>query len=669
MNHCAAAPYEGDEKYIFISYSHMNSQNILPIIEHLVNDGYRVWFDEGIAPGSEWPESIATHLDRCAIIVSFISKSYLESNNCKREINFALSRKKPLISIFIEPVELPLGMEMQLSISQSIFKYDLPSDNDFFRKLYNADFITDCRGTKNETEVVIDKKEENPVQKPELPKKKNKTVKIGKKTLRNIVFITAIALSIAIIILLTVKLNNMFPKIMIGNTKIKKNDVGIFLRDETISDDDMNFISKMEKLEYIVFERCTFDDNCIKSVNNFSSRLNRLTLDDCNLSDADIAEIDFAKFAGLSYISLADNESISDISALSSLKALNHIHLDNTAVSDLSVIKNMDSLSVLSAENCRISDISALSSASKLTMLQLSGNNIDSVKSLENCINLSLLRISNNKLTNLDGLENAIRLRELEAADNLIENIDGLENCTILEIFNINNNKVSDISLLSKSAETLKQVLVNSNIISDVSCLKGTKNLMFLSIDHNLVTTLDPLKESTSLYAISAEYNELTSINGLEDCTELKYIYLAHNRLTDMADISKFVSDSANEISTIDLSNNMISNISEISNKNIMCFSIYSNPIESFGNANMISARNVYFTYTDDIDFTALASAFNHITIIDCPKDKLVPIENTLYKNTNVYSVEFVTIEEADKEIADDKLGSLFRFLVPNHMV
>ena len=148
MNHCAAAPYEGDEKYIFISYSHMNSQNILPIIEHLVNDGYRVWFDEGIAPGSEWPESIATHLDRCAIIVSFISKSYLESNNCKREINFALSRKKPLISIFIEPVELPLGMEMQLSISQSIFKYDLPSDNDFFRKLYNADFITDCRGTK-----------------------------------------------------------------------------------------------------------------------------------------------------------------------------------------------------------------------------------------------------------------------------------------------------------------------------------------------------------------------------------------------------------------------------------------------------------------------------------------------------------------------------------------
>ena len=56
MRRCSVKPYEGQEAYIFISYCHKDRASVFPIIEQMARDGYRVWYDEGIDPGSEWPE-------------------------------------------------------------------------------------------------------------------------------------------------------------------------------------------------------------------------------------------------------------------------------------------------------------------------------------------------------------------------------------------------------------------------------------------------------------------------------------------------------------------------------------------------------------------------------------------------------------------------------------
>ena len=146
MKRCSAKPYEGSEKYIFVSYCHKDKQFVFPIIEQLARDGYRVWYDEGIDPGSEWPEIIAHHLNGCAACIAFISDNSLNSHNCRREINFALLKKKPFISVILEQVEMSLGMEMQLSATQSIFKYTLPNERDFYNKLYDAKFLHECLG-------------------------------------------------------------------------------------------------------------------------------------------------------------------------------------------------------------------------------------------------------------------------------------------------------------------------------------------------------------------------------------------------------------------------------------------------------------------------------------------------------------------------------------------
>lgn len=154
MKRCAARPYEGSANYIFISYCHKDKKYVFPIIERLVKDGYRVWYDEGIDPGSEWPEIIASHLNNAAACIAFITDNALNSHNCRREINFALLKKKPFISVILEKVKLSLGMEMQLSATQSIFKYTLQSNYEFFQKLYEAKFLKESMGTPNPSIIV-----------------------------------------------------------------------------------------------------------------------------------------------------------------------------------------------------------------------------------------------------------------------------------------------------------------------------------------------------------------------------------------------------------------------------------------------------------------------------------------------------------------------------------
>lgn len=135
------APYKGDEKYIFISYAHKDKDLVFPIIKNLNKENYRVWYDEGIDPGTEWDENIAYHIKQAEYFIAFISKAYLESDNCKDELNLARDLKNERLLIYLEEVELPLGMKMRLDRLQAIFRYTYENDEDFFTKLYSTRWL------------------------------------------------------------------------------------------------------------------------------------------------------------------------------------------------------------------------------------------------------------------------------------------------------------------------------------------------------------------------------------------------------------------------------------------------------------------------------------------------------------------------------------------------
>ena len=134
-------PYEGTQPYIFVSYAHKNDAAVLGIIGTLQSRGFRVWYDEGIEAGSEWPESIASHLERAQLVLAFLSPAYLQSDNCRKEMHYALTKKKPVINVYHEQTELSPGMEMQIGNLFALMKYTYPSEAYFYDKLFSAELL------------------------------------------------------------------------------------------------------------------------------------------------------------------------------------------------------------------------------------------------------------------------------------------------------------------------------------------------------------------------------------------------------------------------------------------------------------------------------------------------------------------------------------------------
>lgn len=140
--------YEGTENYIFVSYSHKDSAIVLPIIEGLDKAGYRVWYDAGIEAGSEWPENVAMHISQSAVVLVFLSKNALNSQNCIREIHFSIKKRKEILVVYLEELELSDGMDMQLSPLQAMFYYRFPSLQEFMQKLTIAKILSNCQKTQ-----------------------------------------------------------------------------------------------------------------------------------------------------------------------------------------------------------------------------------------------------------------------------------------------------------------------------------------------------------------------------------------------------------------------------------------------------------------------------------------------------------------------------------------
>jgi len=146
MKRSTAKPYEGADPYIFVSYSHKDRRFVLPMIERLTRDGYRIWYDEGITPGSYWAEVIADHLSRSSLCIACISENAVASHNCRREISFALLKHKPLLSVFLEKTALTPGIEMQLTANQCIFTYEYPDVAKCLSLVKSTPGIAPCLG-------------------------------------------------------------------------------------------------------------------------------------------------------------------------------------------------------------------------------------------------------------------------------------------------------------------------------------------------------------------------------------------------------------------------------------------------------------------------------------------------------------------------------------------
>ena len=95
-------PYEGSRPFLFVSYAHKQSDAVLDTIRILRDKGWRLWYDEGIPAGSDWPANIARHMRVCERVVFFLSARALESHNCYSEMKAAARLGKPVLLVWLE---------------------------------------------------------------------------------------------------------------------------------------------------------------------------------------------------------------------------------------------------------------------------------------------------------------------------------------------------------------------------------------------------------------------------------------------------------------------------------------------------------------------------------------------------------------------------------------
>ena len=120
--------YRGSDSYVFVCYSHADAASVYADIADLRSLGLNIWYDEGISPGTEWSEELGHALERADQVLFYISDSSVHSRHCRDEIAFSHNHDKQVVAVYLSQTELPVGLELSLSSTQAIQKFDLSAD-------------------------------------------------------------------------------------------------------------------------------------------------------------------------------------------------------------------------------------------------------------------------------------------------------------------------------------------------------------------------------------------------------------------------------------------------------------------------------------------------------------------------------------------------------------
>ncbi len=88
-----------NEKYVFISYCHRDSEWVYPILRELYSLGLNYWYDSRLDKGDLWDEVVEIRIrdEHCVGSIVFSSYEYMRSKACEQEMHaiYEMSQKRP----------------------------------------------------------------------------------------------------------------------------------------------------------------------------------------------------------------------------------------------------------------------------------------------------------------------------------------------------------------------------------------------------------------------------------------------------------------------------------------------------------------------------------------------------------------------------------------------
>lgn len=235
--------------------------------------------------------------------------------------------------------------------------------------------------------------------------------------------------------------------------------------------------------------------------------------------------------------------STEDLALIAALPELNKLTLENCNLSNIDSLSAASKLSYLDLNNNVIRDISALETMTDLKELNLQNNAVVDLSSISQLVKLSKLNVSTNALTTLAPIETLVELTELSANTNQIDSITGISNLTKLTKLDLAHNQLTDISDLSNCTE-LTELIVSNNDLDSVSCLSSLKKLLRVDFSFNQVTSL-PKLDGCALVSVDGSNNDISNIDNLAVLKQLNAVNMDYNKnlssITALAGCRKLV--------------------------------------------------------------------------------------------------------------------------------
>ncbi len=135
----AMSPYMGNASYVFVSYSRYDAYRAEPIIERMIADGYRVFYQDGVEPGCDWDDATVSRIENCSCALFMISSAHLNATGCIDAV-INVSRDKPRLPVMLEWVTLPAELQGLSALDHYVY-----IDQDaFFAELYRWEALATC---------------------------------------------------------------------------------------------------------------------------------------------------------------------------------------------------------------------------------------------------------------------------------------------------------------------------------------------------------------------------------------------------------------------------------------------------------------------------------------------------------------------------------------------
>ncbi|MBQ4425711.1 MAG: TIR domain-containing protein [Lachnospiraceae bacterium] len=683
MRTAAFVPYEGTIPYIFISYAHKNSDEVMPILNRMYEKGYRIWYDDGIAPGSEWPEYIAEHLNRCSVFMAFVSPESIDSSNCRREVTYALSKQKPFLGVMLKPTAMSPGMELQLAAQQCILRHNFTAEEAFLEKILSAEILQDCLGKApvkaeaagaksteaGKESAAVSEAASNPAAPPaaisdedmaavetmknagkagrghreKTPSCTEETQPAAKKKKKILPIILAAVLALIVLAVVLPGLKRRQVKLT-DKISAAANCTFVILNDAEITNDVLDRINTLSDLRSLSFRNCRFegaDLSTLKRLDRFHtleitggtglsdfsflssmSALTTLTVSGSGMEGTgDLSGLD-----KLTVIDLSDNSSLHDLSGLP-LAQLKELNISGTAVSDLSPLTVSENLQVLDASYTPVSEASPL----------------DGLK------NLAKLNLSNTQISAFPDVFQSLAISELNLSDLAIDTVSAFDNLTVLKALDLSGTKVSDAACVKKSAETLKSLSladcpVSDTLLADVS---GCTRIEVLDVSRIPLDNLALAEKMENLTVLRAEGCMLTTLRGVGGKEKLREVYLADNSLSEVTDLYSLCDGAV-----ADLRSNKLSSLEGLYAGKYTFLALYGNPIDpnTIPAAEGTEFRGLALDYSEEL----LNSGFvqkklaKYLYVLDCPADQKLKLKDQIG-----YGLSFATKDYLDSLIAE----------------